>query len=517
MPRAAAALFRGLELGLLDRRLANLRDEWERAEAQQKRLQERRDAQRIQADELKRAVADNGGDRLERLAAEIQQKDQERGARQGKAQRYAQLASQADEQPADDEPGFLAQRRRFAELAEQARSQAADVENAERERDFGFRQGMEQRKALLDDIASLKSRRSNIDEQQVRIRAALCQALELDQDEMPFAGELLQVREDEREWEGAAERLLRGFGLSLLVPDRHYKAVAEWVDRNQLRGRLVYFHVRQARPGALPELHRDSLVRKLSVKPDSPFFDWLERELAHRYDVACCATQEQFRREARAITRAGQLKDPSGRHEKDDRRRIDDRSQYVLGWSNTAKIAALEDNARQLELRLGAAAVEIGKLQDQRRALQQRIDALSRLEEFADFRELDWAALAAEIERLRDEYRLLESASDALRQLNAQLGQLQAELAGTEAALQAKAKEVGAVENKHQAAGSCAARRSPCVTPPAPRNWRLPARSWRRSARPRWASASSPWNPATTASRTRAAGCRSASTPRTRR
>ncbi len=61
---------------------------------------------------------------------------------------------------------------------------------------------------------------------------------------MPFAGELIQVRDEERDWEGAAERLLRSFGLSLLVPDAHYKAVADWVDRSHLRGRLVYFHVR---------------------------------------------------------------------------------------------------------------------------------------------------------------------------------------------------------------------------------------------------------------------------------
>ncbi len=38
---------------------------------------------------------------------------------------------------------------------------------------------------------------------------------------MPFAGELIQVREEEREWEGAAERMMRGFGLSLLVPEAH--------------------------------------------------------------------------------------------------------------------------------------------------------------------------------------------------------------------------------------------------------------------------------------------------------
>ena len=96
----------------------------------------------------------------------------------------------------------------------------------------------------------------------------------------------------------------------------------------------MYFRVRPRRCAAtLPDLHRDSLARKLAIKPDSPFYDWLERELAQRFDFACCATQEQFRRETRAITRAGQIKAPGERHEKDDRHRIDDRSRYVLGWT----------------------------------------------------------------------------------------------------------------------------------------------------------------------------------------
>ncbi len=130
------------------------------------------------------------------------------------------------------------------------------------------------------------------------------------------------MRDDEHDWEGAAERLLRNFGLSLLVPDAHYAEVADWVDRTHLRGRLVYFRIRQGSRGELPNLHRESLARKLAIKPDSPFYDWLEHELAHRFDVACCSTQEQFRRETRAITRAGQIKAPGERHEKDDRHRF---------------------------------------------------------------------------------------------------------------------------------------------------------------------------------------------------
>jgi len=142
---------------------------------------------------------------------------------------------------------------------------------------------------------------------------------------------------------------------------------------------LVYFRIRQSSRGELPNLHRDSLARKLAIKPDSPFYDWLERELAHRFDVACCATQEQFRRETRAITRAGQIKASGERHEKDDRHQLDDRSRYVLGWTNTAKIATLEAKARQLEASLGELGGRIGKLGEWRKETQKQLEALSEL------------------------------------------------------------------------------------------------------------------------------------------
>ena len=139
------------------------------------------------------------------------------------------------------------------------------------------------------------------------------------------------------------EEVVASFALTLLVPDSHYAAVEEWVDSRTSPRSPVYFHVRPRKAGNLPEQHRDSVVHKLLLKSDSPYYDWLERELAHRFNVACCVTQEQFRRETRAVTRAGQIKDPSGRHEKDDRYSIDDRSRYVLGWNNSEKIAALDD------------------------------------------------------------------------------------------------------------------------------------------------------------------------------
>jgi uncharacterized protein YPO0396 len=195
-------------------------------------------------------------------------------------------------------------------------------------------------------------------------------------------------------------------------------------------------------------LHRDSLARKLVIKPDSPFYDWLEREVAHRFDLACCITQEQFRRETRAITRAGQIKAPGERHEKDDRHRLDDRSRYVLGWSNAAKIAALETKARKLESQLGELASLISKIQAEQSALKARLTALSKLDEYTDFGELDWQLFAVELAKLRDVKLKLESASDVLKQLTERLNEAVSALQKTESQLEVHKDKRSKIEQK---------------------------------------------------------------------
>ena len=462
--------FAGLKLGLLDKRLGKLVEDCVRLDGHIQGLEDKRLTQLHDINELKQAIADNGGDRLERLANDIARLEQERIRRQQKAGLYAELIGKIGEAGAADEAAFTSQRSHLANRLEEVRGREAEIQNGLTEQGVSLRQGKLEHDTLSAEIRSLKTRRSNITADQIALRTALCEALKLNEDDMPFAGELVQVREEERDWEGAAERLMRSFGLSLLVPDAHYAAVADWVDRTHLRGRLVYYRVRATgKRGELPDLHRDSLARKLSIKPDSPFYDWLEHELALRFNVACCATPEQFRRETRAITRAGQIKAPGERHEKDDRHRLDDRSRYVLGWSNTAKIAALREQTRQLEIRLAAVAGQISGLQKERSALAGRLEALSKLEIFSDFREIDWATVASEIARLGDEKRALENASDQLKQLGERLALAQTALAESESAIREKSDERGGVRAKREAAEELASQaREIIASLPAP-------------------------------------------------
>ena len=313
---ALASYFSEQKLALLDERLDRLQQELIRQQNRVQRLSEESEQQSFQQQELKQQIADNGGDRIERLRHEIQQLQVERERRFDKAERYQKLLTPLDMVAVDNPDDFLQQQQAVQQLQQALADQQAEQSDQLRESEFDFLRRKEEHQALEQTLSELKSRQSNIEQPQIRIRQQLCQALELDETELPFIGELLQVREEDKAWEGVIQRLMRNFGLSLLVPDQYYAQVAQWVDQTQLKGRLVYYRVRELRQQEMPNLHPDSLVHKLAIKPDSEFYAWLEQELARRFDIACCADQEQFRREKRAMTRQGQLKSPGGRHEK---------------------------------------------------------------------------------------------------------------------------------------------------------------------------------------------------------
>ncbi len=453
--------FASLKAELLDRRLDNLDQDLIRLNHRIETLQDQQGEQRARRDDLKRAIADNGGDRLERVKAEIADRQHQKQVRQGQADQYRRLAQALDLPDATDAECFQSNRRALGTERDAAESRQAELQNQITEAGVELR-GLKGEHDILDtELTSLRSRRSNIPAAMLAVREQLCEALSLAEDDVPFAGELIQVRDEERDWEGAAERLLHGFGLSLLVPDAHYARVAEWVDRTHLRGRLVYYRVRERPAADLSGLHPESLVRKLAIRPDCGVYGWLESELARRFDYACCTDMASFRREKRAITRAGQIKAGGERHEKDDRHRIDDRSRYVLGWSNEAKIAALEHQAVDLTRRMQAVAERINSWQRQQKAVHQRLNALSQLEIFTDYRNLDWRPLAAEIQRLEAEYKELEAASDVLRALEAQLGELETAMRQLDDVLGEARDDRGSTKNKREQAQ---AQRDDCQT-----------------------------------------------------
>lgn len=442
--------FAGLKAELLNKRLANLTQDLARQQEQHRSLQERQQQGLSRRDELNRAIAQNGGDRLAAIRQEISRLEADRRRRQHAAERYDSLAGKLELPLAGSVDVFLANRQTLAELNDSYREQRDAAQNNQTETAVELRNLRQQHDLIDTELASLRQRRSNLPARVLDIRTRLCAELSLVDNQLPFVGELLQVREEEKDWEGVAERLLHNFGLSLLVPDELYAPVAQWVEQTHLGGRLVYFRVRPRRSQTIPDIHPDSLVRKLQIKPDTSFYDWLEEELVRRFDYACCVSLEQFRREDKAVTRGGQVKSGQERHEKDDRRRLNDRTHYILGWSNEQKIAALEKQTADLQVRIQQYALQLAELQQRQRDFDERLGLLAQLSVFDSFQDLDWKPLQVQIHGLEQEHQQLEAESDTLRALQEQLRQLESDLASLHHALDEKNRELARTEQKQE-------------------------------------------------------------------
>ena len=402
-----------------------LRDRLAELAIQRTKTETRRDLQAeahrqlmARRDSLRRDLAANGGDRLAAIETEIADLSDTRDRRRKKADDYAILCDELDVAVPDDADTFHATRSTLETRHEQVQARVDEVQNALNEAGAELHLGKQQHDELEAELRSLRLRKSNIPHDQWALRERLCEALHIDTDDVPFAGELLQVAEAQRAWQGSAERVMRSFGLSLLVSDTDYPAVQEWVDATDLRNRFVYFRVRDDGGRGLPaDVQPHGLAGKIEVQPGTRWRRWLHNELARRFDYVCCDTPEQFRRERRAITLAGQTKGGDERHEKDDRHRIDDRSRFVLGWSNADKIAAIEDQQRQLAARIHPVVAHIAALSREQAALKISETALAKLSVYGEYFELDWRTAARQIEERNDERQRLTAASDQLRHL----------------------------------------------------------------------------------------------------
>lgn len=392
---------------------------------------------------LRDAKAGHAGGRVGALEEARQRHTAEREQRAKRHRAFNDALEAAGLDPLHDPARFgatrteaLAARDRVDESAAEAGMQLLDLQV--------FQRNLKDESTQISaELRSLRQRRSSIPLAQLELRQRLCADVGVLEDDLPFVGELVQVRPDQERWHGAAERVLHGFALSLIVGTAHYDEVARWVDEHHLGARLVYHRVRvedrhHARAGA-----PGTLAAKLQLL-ESPYAAWLASELAARAAHECVESTADFRQVSRAVTIHGQIKSGSF-HEKDDRRRIDDRSSYVLGWDNTAKKDALIARGTRLQEELNRHGEAGRAIEERLRVLRARAEALTRVLTVDELADLDWWDSARRVEEARRELALLREASSELAVLERRLDVVETELGEREAARRQLDQHLGGV------------------------------------------------------------------------
>lgn len=349
-------------INLLGQRIEYLRTKSEGLQGEVSRRQAELNRHKEELRELEQQHRKAGGDRVENWQVEKANLEERRNECLRK-RAQVETACKALEKDLPDSP------QQFATLRNEAQR---EIENRERE-NTKLREQRDQKiihrevaktklRQTVDEVRAMERQPSNIPSEMLSLRQEIAETLNVSENTLPFVGELIQVKQSGTEWQGAIERVLRGFALSLLVDESRYLALSSHIDGHHLKQHLVYYRTHeQAEGNGVRVLDANSLVHKIEVK-ECDQAKWLYAQLRSRFDYACVDSVLALRRSERAVTKEGHIKHSQTCHEKDDRRHLDDRFHWVLGFDNRDKLTLYRQQAEELENKAGTLDKEVRAL-----------------------------------------------------------------------------------------------------------------------------------------------------------
>ncbi|PRA00865.1 chromosome segregation protein SMC [Arthrobacter sp. MYb229] len=224
--------------------------------------------------------------------------------------------------------------------------------------------------ALDEQIRSYQRRGTNIDDRSVAARRAIASACSLSEEQLPFAGELMDVAADSAIWRLAAEKALRSLARTILVPGEFLTQVTHAIDELDGLGRVRWVDTsvkpREAEAGPA------DLVSKLDFASGEAG-TWLRTKITADYPLACVENDAAMHVHPKAITPAGTIKSGAGSFERDTR--SVPASDYLLGFTNESKISELQNKAERLKEQI----LKAQDAADERTAAKNQVVAKSQL------------------------------------------------------------------------------------------------------------------------------------------
>jgi uncharacterized protein YPO0396 len=282
---------------------------------------------------------------------------------------------------------------------------------------------------LQEEITSLLKRKNRIPHELVTLRQRLLDLLDSGEDELPFVGELIKVREDCYHWEDAIERVLHSFAMQLLVPEKFLREVNFFVHANNLQAKLIFQKIERRHADTLvpwPQDH-DELVNKIELKKSDYYRKWIERQLLERHNFYCTDDLDVFNGSQRAVTSNGLIRNAS-RHEKDDRPNNWTKLKYRLGWDNRELVRLLQTEMHELAEKINKSSGKLTQLKDQIEDVDSKKMLVNIFQSKKTYEEIHWQRHSAKIQDLEKQVEDLRRSSDQYKTICEQLDKTEKDL-----------------------------------------------------------------------------------------
>ncbi|WP_332835689.1 ATP-binding protein [Microbacterium suaedae] len=376
------------------------------------------EAAEAERDAIREMLRQSGGDRLETAQRERQA-----------AERRLSDTTRAREKFDDDvrELGVdVANKTQFESLVAEARSTLDDAD-ARGDARRAFAETAAERTAARQRIAELEreklaaaSSSGAIPAPLAEARQKLAEAAGLTSADLPFVGELIEVRTEFEPWREAFNLALGSFATRILIDTAHLPAFRAAIESVRTPQRISY-------DGALTDMalaaHPDA--RTLPGRLDfaeSPFAGWLQQRLVERYGFVCVDSAAELADHRLALTIAGQVSQGDGGSHGGHGRR------NVLGFSNDRALRELEADLDAAQLRYTRAEQAVAEAEtaldavDIRRAASEKIVATT-------WEQIDVASATAERDRWVSAEQELTDDSPEIQKFTKQLAEASQEAA----------------------------------------------------------------------------------------
>jgi len=448
MRNALSLYFATYKVDLLHVKLNELEIELQKSSSQKKRVDKSLERLKEGEVQLKIELENNGGNRLNAIANEIKQHAATLSTKKEQHHNYNQLAKNLELPTVSNEHRFLNNKNSAMAQFESIEAESDKLQNDRVMIGVTQKRYEENAKELESEIRYLEHHRSNIPQRISKIRDEMIEALGLNEDALVFVGELIQVID--AKWEGAIERVLHNFSLSLLVESDYYDAVSAYVESTNLKGKLVYLKVnaKRVKKESYGDLSLNSLINKIEIKADTPLFEPLQAMLYERFNIPCVDSLSDFRRFKKALSIHGQFKSNLVRHEKDDRFDIKDRSRWVLGWDNLQKLQKLQEDYEKEHEKISFLNDKRKGIEKREHEIKQSRDDLRDILKFDSFDTIDWYRISKLIESLEAEKEELEKSSNIIQSLQNQIAHIIIQAKEEKIKSDTLSKKIGELETK---------------------------------------------------------------------
>lgn len=309
------------------------------------------------------------------------------------------------------------------------------------------RQDLEkQMETTEEQLQALAGRDSNIPLPYLQERSGLCEWLGIEENELPFAGELMQVKEEHEPQRRSIELLLHDFALTLLIPHSLRNKVSQYLWANPVKVPVAY--VALPTEQFLPSEDEDEeiLCNTIETKEEHPYSSWVLSHLQQAFKHTHVQSLDELLRTELSYSDRQMTRD--GIYYKAHAIPRKNSDIYVLGWDTARKREQLiidKDNLANAIDDLDRAIREDSREISRNK---ERIEAIIEIRTIRTYEAIDTRSPEAEIEELNAQIADLELSLGDYDALRRQLQQVDASIRELKARCEHLVSERGRIDGR---------------------------------------------------------------------